>query len=206
MRFVVSWILHICLWRAPWLHACGMNKGTPWGVIISNVRSVNTVLGVRLKVVLKAGPFLFHCTNCFLVLVCRGRVWRLFGAFPTNFCNAIIESGMCKDNWSCLLNSCCQCYLVNYLCTLFEHWSSLVSGGISDEHRSMEAPDSNFPHYQWAETQMQCCLSAFHKVYYYLLLSHARLTPPHIALVRASKTDLSSAHSAWMSKWLCSQL
>ena len=42
-------------------------------------------------------------------------------------------------------------------------------------------------------------ISTFHKVHYYLLLSHSKLTPRLAALMRASKTDLSAvvAYSAY---------
>ena len=33
-----------------------------------------------------------------------------------------------------------------------ERWSNFVSGDISDERRFTEAPNNEFPHYQWAET------------------------------------------------------
>ena len=44
-----------------------------------------------------------------------------------------------------LIDSCCQCYLPSYLRCLFEWWSNLVLGGISDKHRSTETPSIKFP-------------------------------------------------------------
>ena len=70
-----------------------------------------------------------------------------------NIWNAIIESvNHTIIHRSHLLYSCCQCYLPSYFSCLIEWWLNLVSGSISDKHRSMEAPNNKFRRYQWAVT------------------------------------------------------
>ena len=61
-----------------------------------------------------------------------------------------------------LLDSCCQCYLPSYLCPLFEWWSSLVSGSISDKHRCMEALNSKFS--TTSGQRHEYCIPVFTKV------------------------------------------
>ena len=114
-----------------------------------------------------------------------------------NVWNAIIESITCKDaiiHRSHLLDSCCQCYLPSYLRPLFQWWSGLVSGSISDEQRSTEAPNSKFPATSWQSisaftkpaTSWQS-ISAFTK---FTSTSCSKLTARLTLLMRMYKTGL----------------
>ena len=73
----------------------------------------------------------------------------------------------------------------------------MIEGGIPDNHRSIEAPNSKFPRYQWVETRI--LPRSLHKAHYYLLLSRSKFTTQLTAFMRTSKIDLVAivAYSAY---------
>ena len=61
---------------------------------------------------------------------------------------------------------------------------ALVSGSISDDHRSKEAPNSNVLHYQWEETRISLLTLSLSLLLPVLLLAHSKLTPQKWALIK----------------------
>lgn len=91
-----------------------------------------------------------------------------------------------------VLDSCCQCYLTCYLhCDRNWFWAASQTTIGPQKHQMQIA---SFP--TTIGRRHKYCMLVFHKVHFYLWLSHSKLTP---WLMRVSKTDLSAvvAHSAY---------
>ena len=122
-----------------------------------------------------------------LVLTPRGMVWRLTHE------HLDCKSVMYKDTFiGHVLDSCCQCFLTCYLhCDRNWFWAASQTTIGPQKHQMQIA---SFP--TTIGRRHEYCISVFHKVHFYLWLSHSKLTP---WLMRVSKTDLSAvvAHSAY---------
>ena len=88
-------------------------------------------------------PFPFHSTDRFLVSASGGS-----GDLGLTIGTQLLNRSRVKYtiiHRSRLLDSCCQCYLPSCLRCLFERWSNLVLGGISDKHIGARKHQISFP-------------------------------------------------------------
>ena len=117
-----------------------------------------------------------------LVLTPRGMVWRLTHEHVWIANLSCIKTHLFIGH---VLDSCCQCFLTCYLhCDWNWFWAASQTTIGPQKHQMQIA---SFP--TTIGRRHEYCISVFHKVHFYLLLSHSKLTP---WLMRVSKTDLSA--------------